>query len=282
MNYIPVSKKLRSIHRQILSARKTKHLIVDAEGLVFRADAVMKEIDRSISYGVLYFLLALIKQFKPDKLSLVWDSSTDLTEIYPDYRKDRTIGREKDPKDYEFALELLSLLGVRQYKKEGFEADRIIAALINNKPENEDIILYSDDKDFFQLMENGVKIFSPRKDNYITEGYVKNKFGVKPEDIGKFLALAGDPVDRIPSIYNKDETLETLKKYDKIKNIPDAPKQLFTNYKLTNLKDIDEIPKSMSNESNKNFNEFIEKIKKAKFDTLLKRLDELKNLSELS
>ena len=64
-----------------------------------------------------------------------------------------------------------------------------------------DVVIVTGDKDMFQLVGDGVRVFNPRDDGtwYDAEG-VREKFGVPPERVVDVLALMGDPVDNIKGV----------------------------------------------------------------------------------
>ena len=57
------------------------------------------------------------------------------------------------------------------------------------------------DKDFFQLVHDGLKVYNPRDDGtwFDAEG-VKEKFGVAPDQVVDVLALMGDSIDNIKGV----------------------------------------------------------------------------------
>ena len=57
------------------------------------------------------------------------------------------------------------------------------------------------DKDFFQLVGDGIRVFNPRDEGtwYDAAG-VTEKFGVAPEQVVDVLALMGDTIDNIKGV----------------------------------------------------------------------------------
>ena len=64
-----------------------------------------------------------------------------------------------------------------------------------------EVALVTGDKDFFQLVGDGVRVFNPRDDGtwYDAAGVVE-KFGVRPDQVVDVLALMGDSVDNIKGV----------------------------------------------------------------------------------
>src|ERR1700704_4347606 len=64
-----------------------------------------------------------------------------------------------------------------------------------------DVAIVTGDKDFYQLVGNGIKVFNPRDEGtwYDAEG-VKEKFGVPPDLVVDVLALMGETIDNIKGV----------------------------------------------------------------------------------
>jgi hypothetical protein len=61
-----------------------------------------------------------------------------------------------------------------------------------------DVALVTGDKDFFQLVQDGIRVFNPKEDGtWYDESGVVEKFGVRPDQVVDVLALMGDSVDNI-------------------------------------------------------------------------------------
>jgi DNA polymerase-1 len=64
-----------------------------------------------------------------------------------------------------------------------------------------EVAIVTGDKDFFQLVHDGIKVYNPRDDGtwYDADG-VKEKFGVEPAQVVDVLALMGDSIDNIKGV----------------------------------------------------------------------------------
>ena len=57
------------------------------------------------------------------------------------------------------------------------------------------------DKDFFQLVRDGIRVFNPRDEGaWFDAAGVKEKFGVSPEQVVDTLALMGDAIDNVKGV----------------------------------------------------------------------------------
>src|SRR3984885_15395145 len=83
---------------------------------------------------------------------------------------------------------------------EGFEADDVIGTLsCKLSALGHKVFVVSSDKDMMQLVNDGVVILNPTKDNLILDrAGVEATLGVPPERVIDVMALRGDSVDNIP------------------------------------------------------------------------------------
>jgi DNA polymerase-1 len=85
---------------------------------------------------------------------------------------------------------------------ERFEADDVIGTLaMQAHGAGFEIAIVTGDKDFFQLVGNGIRVFNPRDEGtwYDAAGVVE-KFGVRPDQVVDVLSLMGDSIDNIKGV----------------------------------------------------------------------------------
>jgi 5'-3' exonuclease len=107
------------------------------------------------------------------------------------------------PKQLSLLLSLLECLPVYQIYVENTECDDIIAYLVTSKlkADTRKKVILSGDKDFYQLLTDPlVQIYDPLKKQYIDAEYVKEKFGVIPENVCLLRTMLGDDSDTISGI----------------------------------------------------------------------------------
>ena len=64
-----------------------------------------------------------------------------------------------------------------------------------------EVAIVTGDKDFFQLVHDGIQVYNPRDDGtWFDADGVKEKFGVAPEQVVDVLALMGDSIDNIKGV----------------------------------------------------------------------------------
>ena len=98
-------------------------------------------------------------------------------------------------------------LGIWNVQVDGLEADDLIGILSHYLPEKcrvDKVVVYSGDRDFFQLMSDRILIWRPQKGernpSIVTPKEVQDDFGIRVQDWIKYRALIGDPTDNIPNV----------------------------------------------------------------------------------
>lgn len=157
-------------------------------------------------YGTALFLNKLVREQNPDFWVAAGDSpqATFRHDIYPDYKGHR----DKMPDDLRDQIpdfwRLLKAFQMPVITREGFEADDIIGSLAKKYGSQElKVYIVSGDKDFFQLINDHVVLFSPKKNQdpvIVDPAGVKERFQVDPHQMIDCLALMGDSADNIPGI----------------------------------------------------------------------------------
>ncbi len=114
--------------------------------------------------------------------------------------------RDRGNPDYKAVIsqmdELLSLLkgtGIQCVKVPGAEADDIIGSYCRQYPDV-DHIIFSSDRDFYQLICEKVKVLDPTKKVEITTEGIRERFGLDPLQLIDVGAFSGDPSDNIPGV----------------------------------------------------------------------------------
>lgn len=130
---------------------------------------------------------------------------------------------------FSLAEEAVSALGVVVWPMVEFEADDALATAVarfKDEKSVEQIVICSPDKDLTQLV-SGKRIvcWDRRRDIFIDEAGVIEKYGVRPASIPDWLALVGDSADGIPGIpgWGAKSSASVLAQYEHIENIPDDP-----------------------------------------------------------
>lgn len=104
---------------------------------------------------------------------------------------------------FPLAESITSAMGFAVLSMVEFEADDGLASAahaMSARPEVEEVIIASPDKDLMQCVRPGIRTWDRMRDRYYDEAGVEEKMGVKPELIPDYLALVGDTADGIPGV----------------------------------------------------------------------------------
>ena len=99
--------------------------------------------------------------------------------------------------------ELVGALGFPWAKADGYEADDFLGAVVAaEEGRGGEALVFTNDRDLFQLASPRTTILRPkpgqRELQRVGPAEVKEIYGVPPELVPDFVALRGDPSDRIP------------------------------------------------------------------------------------
>jgi DNA polymerase-1 len=173
--------------------------------------------------GIWHFLNTIrrfIEEHNFDKIVVFWDGEGNSSKrkiIYPQYKENR-IQEQNEYKAQSFSFQkervkqYLEEMFVRQVNVDNNEADDLIAYYCQIA-ENENITIFSSDKDLTQLISENVSIYSPSaKQTYKDGDRIKvQEYWIPHYNIKTYKILAGDKSDNIDGIYYLgDKTLFKL------------------------------------------------------------------------
>lgn len=200
--------------------KKTKTLIVDGNVLMKRSYNGAKNVyhkDKHIG-GIFAFystLRKLIVEQKIDKVVITWDGERGGTlrlDYYPEYKKNR-------PRffDQEYEIQKIRVkqyaedLFIRQYEHPDVESDDLIAYYCLNKKKLEDVIIYTNDRDMCQLINEEVTVFLADKKMEVGVGNYGWFFEHNYQNAGLIKIIEGCSSDNIKGVEGVTEN--TLLKY---------------------------------------------------------------------
>ena len=181
--------------------------------------------------GIVGFLRSIgytINMVRPTRVIIVFDGkggSNRRRKIFPEYkmgrkmsvRLNRTTGvsltREDEHKmmiaQLNRVIEYLECLPLTITNVENVEADDVIGYCAKHLFKDK-VTIMSTDKDFLQLVDNRIKVYSPTKKLMYDEERIKNEYGIDAKNFLLYRILDGDKSDGIPGI--KGAGLKTLLK----------------------------------------------------------------------
>jgi DNA polymerase-1 len=194
------------------AARKARPLLViDGDSFAHRAyHALPKNIkrDRGKGAGAILgfanFLLRFYQTEQPRAVVVGWDTLSEPTyrhESFPDYQS----GREFDEslvQQLEVLPDFVAACGFANVKAAGYEADDFLAAAAAAEERRRGLVLIaSGDRDTFQLASARTTILYPVRAGEVARigpEQVRERYGVDPKQVPDFVALRGDPSDKLP------------------------------------------------------------------------------------
>ena len=268
---------------------KDSHLLV-IDGLntfirVFSAVPALNDDGQHIGgvTGFLRSVAAVVRLIKPTRCIIVFDGkggSRRRKDIYPEYKANRanktafnryqefaSLEDEQDSMRRQFGrvIQYLNCLPVTTLSIDNVEADDIMAYIANEiyTDDKNRVTICSTDRDFLQLVNNRISVWSPIKKKMYTPSVMQEEFGFSSKNYLLYRSFIGDKSDNIPGlkcvgpkslikyfpVFSEDRelTVEEIvqyandvdKKY-KVHSLVSENKELLElNYKLMQLKEVD-------------------------------------------
>lgn len=190
-----------------------KLIIIDGNALLHRAyHAVQPLTDKdgrvvNAVYGFARVLGKLIKDFKPDYMTVCWDrkEKTFRHEAYAGYKAQRKVQAQDLYDQIPMISELLDAYAIPHYDKAGFEADDLIATIARKtEKEMDEVIIVTGDMDTLQIVDDKINVLAFRKGVSETERYdakkVFERYKLNVDQLIDYKALLGDPSDNIKGV----------------------------------------------------------------------------------
>ena len=193
------------------ATQKPTAFLIDSSVFVFRSYYSMSTdlVDASgqtnhAVYGFARFLTRFIRQTQPQLIATAFDEALTTSfrnEIYPPYKANRDPAPEDLKRQFKLCQQLAGLLGVSVYADNSYEADDLIGTLHQTYADRgHPVCVVSADKDLAQLIRPNDWWWDYGKSKPLGYADLTEKFGVRPDQVCDFLALAGDQVDNIPGV----------------------------------------------------------------------------------
>tara|TARA_B100002019_G_scaffold293024_1_gene318320 strand:+ start:682 stop:3459 length:2778 start_codon:yes stop_codon:yes gene_type:complete len=198
--------------------KKTDHFyLIDGSGYIFRAYYALPPLTRKSDglpvgavSGFCNMLFKLLEDAKsednkerPTHFAVIFDSARKnfRNEIYSDYKANRSDAPDDLIPQFEYIRKSVLAFNLPSIEQLNYEADDLIATYVDqiNKAGAKATIV-SSDKDLLQLYGKNTRIFDPMKNKFLGLEDIKQKFGVKPEQIIDVQSLAGDSSDNVPGV----------------------------------------------------------------------------------
>lgn len=190
-------------------------LIIDGSNLAHRSYQKFKNLKSKdgkgsgMIYGFTRLLYQYVNRFQPTYVLVTFDSKKSkesnfrnkLIKEYKAHRKKLNLhfDYEEFNRQARVVRKILRYLNIPVlWDNKGLkhEADDYIAYFTKNHPGK--VVIVSSDKDFGQLIDDRVKLFSPNKETIVRAENCKEVYGYEVNECVDFLCLVGDRSDDIP------------------------------------------------------------------------------------
>jgi DNA polymerase-1 len=197
------------------TAARPRLLLMDGHSLAYRAFFALPVENFSTTtgqhtnavYGFTSMLINVLRDEQPTHIAVAFDVSRQTFRLaeYAEYKA----GRNKTPTEFSSQLplieEVLDALRIPFLKKEGYEADDIIATLATQALAHEmEVLILTGDRDSIQLVTDESTVLYPMRGvsdlARMTPDWVENKYGVPPYRYPEIAALVGETSDNLPGV----------------------------------------------------------------------------------
>jgi len=187
-------------------------LVVDGDSLAHRAyHALPKSFRRAEGrpgnalLGFSNFIMRLWDSERPRAVLVGWDSLDTPTyrhELFDAYQSGRVFDDDL-LEQLDLLPELVQAFGFAAAKAPGYEADDFLAAAVSKEEKRGGhALVVTSDRDAFQLASEQTTILQPTRGvselARIGPAEVRERYGVAPAQVPDFIALRGDPSDKMP------------------------------------------------------------------------------------
>ena len=187
-------------------------LAVDGDNLAHRAYHALPSSIRggdgkpaNMIVGFANMLIRAWEAEQPRTVFVAFDTLTVPTyrhELLPTYQSGREFPRDLTDQ-LDRLPELVGSLGFPWGKEAGYEADDFLAAAVTSEENKKGkALVLTNDRDLFQLASPRTTILHPKRGvselQRVGPAEVRERYGVEPAQVPDFIALRGDPSDRIP------------------------------------------------------------------------------------
>ena len=219
-----------------MSTRPQRLLLLDTASLYFRAyfgvpDSITAPDGTPVNAvrGLMDFISRLVGEYHPTHLACCWDNDWRpdwRVDLLPTYKAHRVVEEQPVAPDVEevpdaletqvpVILDVLDAFGIAVVGADHHEADDVIGTLATTATMPVDIV--TGDRDLFQLVDDDREVrvlYVARgvsRHERVTNGWVRDKYGIDAHQYADFATLRGDASDGLPGVAGVgDKTAATL------------------------------------------------------------------------
>lgn len=208
-----------------------KLVLIDGNSLINRAFYAMPPLltkkgeYTNAVYGFMNMFVKMLFDIKPTYVAVAFDlkAPTFRHKMYSGYKATRKPMPQELRPQIPLLKEVLRSMNIAVVEKEGSEADDVIGTIA--KATNIQTVIYTGDKDSFQLVDGETAVYFTRRgitdiDVYDVDNF-KTKTGIEPLQIIDLKSLMGDSSDNIPGVKGVGEktALNLIQKYGSLDSV---------------------------------------------------------------
>src|SRR5918993_3191748 len=218
------------------TGERPRLLLLDGHSLAYRAFFALPVENFSTTtgqhtnavFGFTSMLINMLRDEQPTHIGVAFDKSrqTFRLEQYSEYKAKRN----KTPDEFSSQLplidEVLDALKIKHLRKDGYEADDIIATLVTQALADDfEVLILSGDRDAFQLVSDRATVLYPTRGvsemARMTPAAVEAKYGVPPARYPELAAIVGETSDNLPGVpgVGPGFAARWLNEYDGLDNV---------------------------------------------------------------
>ena len=190
-------------------------LLLDGHSLAYRAFFALPVENFSTTtgqhtnavYGFTSMLINVLRDEQPTHVAVAFDVSRQTFRLaeYADYKAKRNKTPDEFGSQLPLIEEVLSALRIPFLKKDGFEADDIIATLVTQAvADGMEVLILTGDRDSLQLVTETSTVLYPMRGvsdlARMTPAAVQTKYGVPPDRYPELAAIVGETSDNLPGV----------------------------------------------------------------------------------
>jgi DNA polymerase-1 len=185
-----------------------KLVLIDGSSYLYRAFHALPPLTAADGtptgalFGIVNMLKSSLKE-NAEYIAFVLDAPgpTFRDALYPEYKANRAAMPDDLRAQVDPMMAIVQALGLPVIRVPGVEADDVIGTLaVQAAADGVDVVISTGDKDFAQLVNDRIHLTNTMTGSLTDAARVKDKFGVRPDQIVDLLALMGDAVDNVKGV----------------------------------------------------------------------------------
>lgn len=193
-------------------AKSKKLLLIDTFNFLHRAyHALPKTFTDSEGnptnaiYGVTSMFINIFDTISPDYAVAALDSKepTFRVEDFTGYKAHRKPMEDGLSAQIDGVLDVIDAFGLKRVTVNGYEADDVIGTMVDRFKGDVEIVVASNDRDLWQLVDNNVAFLLPHSkgvSEWLGEKEIDARLGFSSDMLVDYKGLRGDPSDNIPGV----------------------------------------------------------------------------------